>query len=69
MGLLMRVRIGPEQTAYVGFDDKSYYGWCVELSEAEGKGRTVQECIDSIRESIRSLERKRAIDPPPSSKA
>ncbi len=55
----MRVRIGPDQTAYVGYDDKSYYGWCIELSEAEGSGRTVQECIDSIRESVRAIEQKR----------
>ncbi len=52
----MRVRIAPNQTAYVGFDDRRYYGWCVEVDGAEGEGRTVKECIESIRQSIRSIE-------------
>ena len=44
-----------EFTAVIERDGEWYVGWSPEIPGANGQGRTVKECTESLREAIRLI--------------
>jgi len=42
-------------TAEIHRDGEWYVGFCPEVPEANGQGRTPEECVESLKEAVRLL--------------
>lgn len=51
-----------EFTAVYERDGEWYIGYCLEVTGANGQGRTLEECRDSLREAIKLILQDRRDD-------
>lgn len=49
-------------TAEIHRDGEWYVGFCPEMSEANGQGRTQEECLESLRQAVLLLVEDRRED-------